>query len=401
MADSYQIEIKEQILNVESFVEAYFKEARKGEAVPWVLVQVRPVLLKGSRFLQFSTFDEKKHIAKNYAGAELSEKLDELLALPFKTIQVVTTNGRIRVQFSKKGKAIIHHDKQAGPIELPAPAHDRRKQQILTDAQPIPFLQMVGIMTENGRIRSDMRRKFRQINKFLELVDETADFHQAAKQQSPLHVVDFGCGNAYLTFAIYHYLHEMLGIPTRLTGIDLKADLMARHNESARQLGWPDVTFRAMPIEQFQPDTPPDVVLALHACDTATDDALAQGIKSGSRFIFSAPCCHHHLQAQLGEREPPVVFTPVMRHGILKERLGDILTDTFRALILRIMGYRTDVIEFIATEHTPRNLMIRAVKTTEPGDVQFLQEYETLKAFWQVTPYLEMLLPEFIKGDDE
>ncbi len=398
MADSYQTEIKEQILNADTFVEAYFKEAQKGASVPWVRVQVRPVLLKGSRFLQISTFDDKKHIAKNYADEELSGKLDELLALPFKTIQVTTTNGRFRVQFTKKGKAIIHHDKQAGTIELPVLAHDRRKQQILSDAQPIPFLQMVGIMTENGRVRSNMRRKFRQINKFLELVDETADF-QAAQQQ-PLHVVDFGCGNAYLTFAIYHYLHEMLHIPTQLTGIDIKADLMARHNESAQQLGWLDVKFLAMPIGQFRPDTPPDVVLALHACDTATDDALAQGIRWESQVIIAAPCCHHHLQAQLAKRPTPATFDPVMRHGILKERLGDILTDAFRAQILRIMGYRTDVIEFIATEHTPRNLMIRAVKTTEPGDVQFVQEYAVLKQFWQVTPYLETLLPKFVKVDE-
>lgn len=391
MADSYQDQLKEQILNADTFVEAYFKGEQKGASVPWVRVQVRPVQLKNGRFLQFSCFDQQKHIAKNYIGTELNEKLDELLALPFKTIQVTTTNGRIRVQFSKKGKAIIHQDKQAGTIDLPVLAHDRRKQQILTDAQPIPFLQLVGIMTEDGRIRANMRRKFRQINKFLQLVDETADFRS---QTPPLHVVDFGCGNAYLTFAIYHYLHEMLHIPTQLTGIDIKADLMARHNDSARQLGWQDVTFMAMPIEQFRPETPPDVVLALHACDTATDDALAQGIQSGSRFIFSAPCCHHHLQAQLQERPFPLPFAPVMRHGILKERLGDMLTDAFRALILRIMGYRTDVIEFIATEHTPRNLMIRAVKMTEPGDAQFVQEYETLKQFWQVRPYLETLLAD-------
>ena len=304
MAEPYQNVVKEQILNVDTFVEAYFKDGRKGQSVPWVRVQVRPILLKGSRLLQFSYFDDKKHIAKNYAGTELNEKLDELLALPFKTIQVTTTNGRIRVQFTKKGKAIIHRDKKGGTIDLPVMEHDRRKQQILTDDKPIPFLQLVGIMTENGRVRANMRRKFRQINKFLELVDETADF-KAAKQ---LQVVDFGCGNAYLTLAIYHYLHEILHIPTQLTGIDIKADLMARHNDSAKQLGWQDVTFKAMPIEQFNPPTPPDVVIALHACDTATDDALAQGIKSGSRFIFSAPCCHHHLQAQLAQQSTPNTF---------------------------------------------------------------------------------------------
>jgi hypothetical protein len=134
------------------------------------------------------------------------------------------------------------------------------------------------------------------------------------------------------------------------------------------------------------------MVIALHACDTATDDALAQGIKNNSRYIFSAPCCHHHLQAQLNQQPTPALFDPVMRHGIMKERLGDILTDSFRALILRMMGYRTDVIEFVSTAHTARNLMIRAVKTAPVGEPQFAAEYKALKQYWQVTPYLETLL---------
>jgi SAM-dependent methyltransferase len=388
-ANNYDTLLKEQILNEDEFVEASFKGRRKGQSIPWQRVEVRPVLLKNGRFLQISTFDDKKHIAKNYDGQELATKIDELLALPFKQMQVVTTNGRCHVQFTKKGKAIVHQDKKTSPIRLPVMAHDRSKQQLLHDDQPVPFLQAVGIMGGNGRVKANMRRKFRQINQFLQLVDETADFQQ---QPVPLRVVDFGCGNAYLTLAIYHYLSENLGIPTQLTGIDIKSELMARHNETAHQLGWQDVQFKAMSIDAYQPEMPPDLVLALHACDTATDDALAQGIKCGSKFIFSAPCCHHHLQAQFNAQTAPSLFDPVMRHGILKERLGDILTDSFRALILGMMGYRTDVIEFIATEHTPRNLMIRAVKMTKQVDDKVAQEYQALKSYWQVTPYLETLL---------
>lgn len=384
-------EIKTRMLDEAAFVEAAFKGVRRGQNMRWERVQVRPVLLKNGRFLQISYFDAQQHIAKNYADDELVEKLDELLALPWRNFQMTDLNGRLLVQISKKGKPIIHREKAKKPIDLPVLEHDRQKEQLLPDDQPVPFLQAVGIMGKNGRVKANMRRKFRQINKFLELVDETVELDG---EKRPLHVVDFGCGNAYLTLATYHYLHEIKRQPVEMVGIDIKSELMRRHNQTAQDLGWSSLHFKPIPIEQYTPPESPDIVLALHACDTATDDALAQGIKQNSRYIFSAPCCHHHLQAQLNQQPIPAPFDPVMRHGIMKERLGDILTDSFRALILRMMGYRTDVIEFISTQHTPRNLMIRAVKTTEAGDPQFVAEYKALKQFWQVEPYLETLLKE-------
>lgn len=384
----YQEEIRREIANDETFIEAVFKGARKGHNLPWERVVVRPVLLKNGRFFQFSYFDNQKHIAKNYAGAEVAQKLTELLELPFRSIQVKSSRGRFLIQFSKKGKAIIHREKVEAPIPLPDMTHDREKKLILSASEPVPFLQKVGIMTQNGRVKASMRRKFRQINTFLQLIDQTI----AADLESPVRVVDFGCGNAYLTLAMYHYLHNIRHMNTEMVGIDIKSDLMQRHNQTAQSLGWPGLQFKPMSIEKYSPELPPHIVLALHACDTATDDALAQGILHKSHYIFAAPCCHHHLQAQLHQHEPAEPFAPVMRHGILKERLGDILTDSFRALILRLMGYQTDVIEFIATEHTPRNLMIRAVKSSSPGEAQFVEEYQALKSFWQVTPYLESLL---------
>jgi SAM-dependent methyltransferase len=205
-------------------------------------------------------------------------------------------------------------------------------------------------------------------------------------------VVDCGCGSAYLTFAVYHYLNDMLGLPTRMTGVDIKADLLAGHADKVAALGWVGLDFEAARIIDFQPPVPPDIVLALHACDTATDEALAQAIGWGSKLIFSAPCCHHHLQAQL--ENGPLPFQPILRHGILKERLSDILTDSLRALILRIMGYRTDVMELVAAEHTNKNLMIRAIRTAPPGERRFVEEYRALTEYWQVRPYLETLLGE-------
>jgi SAM-dependent methyltransferase len=249
-------------------------------------------------------------------------------------------------------------------------------------------------MTQDGRIRAKMQDKFWQINHFLQLISQTADLDQLAG--SPLQVVDCGCGSAYLTFATYHYLTTILKRPTRLTGIDVKKDLLDRRAKQAQSLGWSGLTFKASRIIDFEPPTPPDIVLALHACDTATDEALAQAIKWQSQLIFSVPCCHHHLQAQLSSvgQIADLSQKPLLRHGILKERLGDILTDAFRALILRIMGYRTDVVEFISSEHTARNLMIRAVKSTRPGHSQFVREYEKMKECWGVKPYLETLIGE-------
>src|SRR5205823_7340018 len=202
-----------------------------------------------------------------------------------------------------------------------------------------------------------------------------------------------------LTFATYHYFANVLGLETRMVGIDVQASLLERQAANAQTLGWDNLTFEATRIIDYKPDVPPDVVLALHACDTATHEAIAQGIRWGSKLIVAAPCCHHELQEQLRHQSCPAPFTPVSRYGILGERLGDILTDTFRALVLRIMGYRTDVVEFVSTEHMAQNLMIRAVGGLPVGDPKFVREYQELKEYWQVTPYFERWLGESFSLD--
>jgi SAM-dependent methyltransferase len=318
------------------------------------------------------------------------EKVDELLALPFKSISLQTIEHDIQVQITNKGKVIIHRHRAPEGREMPSLRHDRQKALILPPDRPDPFLQKIGIMTQKGRVRADMQKKLRQINEFLERLAETGELERL--DRFPLTIVDCGCGSAHLTFAVYHYLNHLLNMPAHLVGIDVNDELLRTRAEQADALGWENLTFQATSIIDFYPPTPPDIVLALHACDTATDEALAQGIRWQSRLILSAPCCHHHLQQQLTQRPPPPQLTPVLRHGVFKERVGDILTDTFRALLLRILGFRTDIVEFVSTEHTGKNLMIRAVKSGEPGNRQAIQEYKELKAFWQVTPYLETLL---------
>jgi len=388
----YKQLIRESILHDEGFIKATFSGQHRDRTVPWIKVVVRPVLVRGKQHTQFSYFDAKKDIAKNYWGDETAEMLEQLITLEFKNAHVQTIHNNVDVTITNKGQAIIHTTKPVNQPQETNLSHDRQKKVLLTAADAAPFLKAVGIMTEDGKLRADMQSKFRQINEFLKLVQQTGALEKF--NTSPLHVVDCGCGNAYLTFAFFYYLNHVLHIPTHLTGIDVNGELLTRHAEKSLSLGWTDLTFQTTRIIEFKPLMQPDIVLALHACDTATDEALAQGITWQSKLIISAPCCQHHLQKQLDHQPVPSPFGPVERHSILKERLGDILTDTFRALILRIMGYQTDVVQFVSSEHTAKNLMIRAVRSLKVGDAKFVREYRDLKDFWKVTPYLEQLLGE-------
>jgi SAM-dependent methyltransferase len=388
----YKQLIRDNIIHNEDFIKATFSGQHRDQTIPWTRVTVRPVLVRGQKHMQFSYFDAKKDITKNYRGDESAEKLEQILAVEYKNVHVQTAYNTIDITITNKGKALIHSTTSSARLREANLSHDHQKQVLLTVNDAAPFLKAVGIMTQDGKIRADMQSKFRQINEFLKLVQQTGELEKFNK--SPLSVVDCGCGNAYLTFAFYYYLNYALNIPTYLTGIDVNGELLAKHAEKSSILDWSGLTFQTTSIIDFKPLAPPDIVLALHACDIATDEALAQGIRWQSKLIISTPCCQHHLQEQLDHQPAPSPFQSVERHSILKERLGDILTDTFRALILRIMGYQTEVVEFVSSEHTAKNLMIRAVRSLKVGDPRFVQEYKDLKDFWKVTPYLEQLLGE-------
>ena len=387
MTEAYKEQIKHMALDEEKFVRLTMKGRPHDSAVPWRQVIVRPVLIKNDRHLQFSYFTEKQDITRNYRGSQASERLDEILALPFNAISVQSTDQNLHVQITKKGRAIVHREKATVAGREPNLAHDVSKKLPLPADRPDSFLQAVGIMDEQGKIRPSMHGKFSQINEFLKLLEHTGELDKFDK--TPVNILDCGCGSAYLSFATYHYLNDVRGVPARLMGIDVNETLIRKDNAESEQLGYSDACFQRSTLIDYRPEVPPDIVLALHACDTATDEAIAQGIRWQSRLILCAPCCHHHLQEQLYSVEP---FEAVFRHGVLKQRTGDILTDAFRALILRIMGYRTDVVEFVSPEHTDKNLMIRAVKRGQQDTDQFVREYLDLKRFWGVTPYLETLL---------
>ncbi|MBN1933909.1 MAG: SAM-dependent methyltransferase [Anaerolineae bacterium] len=390
----YQEQIKQRIFDQATFVKANFNGRRRGYQIHWQRVTVRPVEIRGRRHLQFSYFTDRRDVTQNYAGDKIAAQVEALLQAGFANIYVQSIDDAIQINVNRKGQATVVRHQTAVPSP-PALQHDRSKDLILPGDRPDPFLQAIGLMTQDGRIRASASRKFRQINEFLKLAVDTGELAQLAP---PVRIVDCGCGSAHLTFAVYHYLNHILGRPAQLTGIDTNAELLQRQTERAESLGWDGLTFVASSVIDFHPETPPSIVIALHACDTATDEALAQAVRWGAKLILSAPCCHHHLQAQLDARLAPAAVRPLLEQGILKERLGDVLTDTLRALLLKANGYRTDVVEFVSPEHTSKNLLIRAVKTDQAGNVsnsaEFETEYEALKGFWGVEPYLETLLRE-------
>jgi SAM-dependent methyltransferase len=382
--------IRSGTLDAGRFVRLTLKgKVRDRVETDWQSITVRPVELKNGYHWQFVYFDGRQSVTQNYAGDDAERALDEALAIPYSAVHLRTTEADLHMQRTKKGKAILHRsDPPTGTT--PDLAHDHGKDLPIPDTQPDPYLQAVGIMNAGGRVRREMRAKFTQVNEFLKLLEHTGELESFT--DTPAQIVDFGCGSAYLTLATYHYLNDIRGIPARLDGVDVNTGLIAKNTDRSAELGYGDACFTSGAILDYVPERSPDIVMALHACDTATDDALYQGIRHSARIILAAPCCHHHLHRQLQTVDP---MRPIMRHGILKKRMADILTDSFRALILRICGYSTDVIEFVATEHTDRNLMIRAVRREPVDTAAFAAEYRDLKAFWGVTPYLEDLL-----GDD-
>ena len=270
-------QVRESILAEKTFVRAVLSGQQRGSTVPWRRVLIRPVQIRGERHWQVSLFDERRDTTKNYDAAAVAPKVDELLALPFKSFYVESTTGTLQVQYSRNGKVSVHRQESDRSSETPSLAHDRQKDLLLPVGEPDSFLGEIGIMNGEGKVRLGMRRKYRQINEFLRLVIETGVVSNAAvggradervAKRRPVRIVDCGCGNAYLSCAVYHYLEHILRVPTRLTGIDVNQELVERRAELVGRLGWAGLGFETARIADYEPGAPPDLVLALHACDT-------------------------------------------------------------------------------------------------------------------------------------
>jgi SAM-dependent methyltransferase len=351
---------------------------RRGQTPSVVRAELRPVALKAGPHLQIVTDDGARPVTRNAApGGEAAAAVDALLAEPFGNWHVETASATVQVRVTKKGEAQVH--RAAGSAPTPGSQdHDRAKQWLLDPGDPL-FTVVGGTAA-----------KRRQVDAFLRALAATLPADPAALP-SPLRVVDLGCGNAYLTFAAYRYLAD-LGAKVQVVGVDVREDQRVRNTALAAELGCAEaVSFVAGTIEDAVVDTAPDLVLALHACDTATDQALARAIGWQASWVLAAPCCHHDIAAQLKGQPAPSPYGEITRHGILRERFADVLTDAFRAELLRLNGYRVDVVEFVDSAHTPRNLLLRARRIGR-ADAGAGNEYAALTAQWGVTPALERLL---------
>jgi hypothetical protein len=295
-------------------------------------------------------------------------------------------DGTFSLRITKKGEPLIHEDKTAHEQNF---AHDRKKARLLDPADP--FLIEVGISDRNGVIKPTRQDKYIQVEEFLRILVPTLEdaiksgkLHKPSKED-PLKITDLGCGNAYLTFAVHQYLQNS-GVPVNITGIDIRPESLKVNNEIAKRLGIESsIQFKAETISSnSSPDS--DIAIALHACDTATDDAIAWGVNHGAKVLLIAPCCQHDLQTQMIKAPEP--WSLLTKFGLIKERLGDLLTDSLRAQILKLRGFRTDVIEFIASDHTPRNILIRAVFTGAKADQAEIDKYNELCEIWGFEPAL-------------
>ena len=378
-----------RILDTTTFVRAILTGRRRNMQVDFVRIDIRLVEIKGQLNLQLMQNDGRATTTKNLRPGQLA--IADLLTSGYANITIESTDQVFSVRITKSGDAQVHTEKRKSEQNL---AHDKKKDRLL-DAND-PFLREVGIADAQGVIKPSRQDKYKQVEEFLRLLSPTLNTAIEAGQihkpttENPLRITDLGCGHAYLTFAAHQFLMKS-GIPVVVTGIDVRPDSRDRNNEIAKNLGITStINFKAEEISMTTAAAA-EIAIALHACDTATDDAIAWAINSGAKLLLIAPCCHHDIQKQIDSAPEP--WGAVTKFGLMKERLGDLLTDSLRAQLLRIVGYRVELIEFVGGEHTPRNLMIRAIKTDAKPEQLDIDRYLEITAQWGLTPALEKKLP--------
>ena len=378
-------EVLQIFADTPNFVRVVLSGRRRNMQTPAERIDLRPVLIKDQLHIQMSSTDGRAMTSKNFAPGDVD--LKELIESGFANILIESTNSSLSIRIAKKGTPLISRSSHVKEQKL---GHDKDKKRLLHPSDP--FLIEVGISDSKGSIKPSRSDKYRQVEEFLRLLGPMIDSAISAGQlrkpseEEPLQLVDLGCGHAYLTFAAHQYLRS-IGLPVHVVGIDIRESSRDRNTEIAKKLGISkSIEFRAEEISATTLSKA-DIAVALHACDTATDDAIAWTINHHVPVALIAPCCHHDVQAQM--KEAPEPWGAVVRNGIMKERLGDLLTDTIRMQIMKLRGYRTDAVEFIGGEHTPRNLMIRATYTGAKADSAEELRYRELIEQWKITPALQ------------
>ena len=377
-----------RILETSSFVRAVFSGRRRNMKTSYERVDIRLIEINEILHLQIMQNDGRATTTKNILPDKAA--IAQIIESGYANILVESTSESFSLRITKSADAMVHIEKKNQIQNL---SHDKKKNRLLDPSDP--FLLEVGIADGKGLIKPSKQDKYKQVEEFLRLLSptlnaaiEAGQIHTPSKDK-PLKIVDLGCGHAYLTFAAHQYLVSS-GISVAITGIDVRSDSVARNNAIASRLGISgSITFKAEEISKTTADSA-DVVIALHACDTATDDAIAWAVNGQAKLLLIAPCCHHDIQRQIDKVPEP--WGAATKFGLMKERMGDLLTDTLRAQLLRISGYRVEVIEFVGGEHTPRNLMIRAIKTGAKPDQIDIDRYREITAQWGLSPALEKKL---------
>lgn len=370
-------------LLAEGFSYAQVFDPRRGTDLEYGKVQVRPFRQGEKLACQLTYVCPRRVYHENIPLEDLAGRLTELLEKSFS--QCLIRGARHDYHLTALGRLKVRVSPPSAPMEAPG-SHNREKDYLLKEGTPVPFLVRLGVMTPEGRVVKGRYDKFKQLNKYLELISGCVD---ALPRDRAVKIVDFGCGKAYLTFALYHELVVRRGLRAEIAGLDLKEDVIDFCTQVALDLGFEGLRFCKGEIKDFAPEGNVDMVVTLHACDTATDDALVQALKWQAKVILLVPCCQHEFFPQL----KCDVQRPVLKHGILRERQAALLTDAVRAQLLEACGRRVKVMEFISLEHTPKNLLIQALSGGAYNRRAY-EEYRALARTWGVRPYLERRLRE-------
>ena len=366
-----------------------------------IKVKVRPVLLKGNLLFQASEYCGKQIFHTNYTKEEFLKKLPDWLENNMKQLVMTCKSKQINILISKKGNATIKiknitisDNKNGKNITL---QHNREKVYILTEGKPVPFLIDLGIMNSEGKILKPKYDKFKQINHFLEFIE---DILPSLSKDREITILDFGCGKSYLTFAMYYYLKELKGYQIKVIGLDLKEDVIKHCSQLAEKYGYDNLHFLVGDIASYERAGKVDMVVTLHACDTATDYALFKAIQWEADVILSVPCCQHELNKQIKND----ILNPILHYGLIKERLAALATDALRAELLEVVGYKSQILEFIDMEHTPKNILIRAIKNPKNQNKtvelksQKMKSIAACKQFLDVNHTLyQLLMDEYIE----
>ena len=351
-------------------------------------IRIRALDCRGALRFQAAFWDGKKEFHKNYEKEALIPELLVWMSHDYRQLQAESTQYTASVLVSKKGTVTVKKKARATEAKQADMTHNRTKQYLLPEGEPVPFLVKLGVMTPEGKVVKAKYDKFRQINRFLEFIEDILPQLDSGRE---LTILDFGCGKSYLTFAMYYYLHELKSYDIRIIGLDLKTDVIRKCNGLAKKYQYDKLTFLEGNIADYTGAEEVDMVVTLHACDTATDFALAKAIGWNAKVILSVPCCQHELNRQMKND----VLSPIMNYGLLKERMAALVTDGLRAEYLKREGYDVQVLEFIDMEHTPKNILLRAVKTGRRADNE--ESIRACESFLRVTPTLGRLLDE--KGE--